>query len=235
MKKILLWAVPLSYLFLANTTIRTMTELSALDSYIMYKIGLALLLLTGVILTRTSKEVGISLSMNVRLIKQLWLFGLFACVQISVYGFNVNATIFTKYLVLALAIGVIEELVFRGILFNLLKNKTQIKIVLISASAFASIHLLNLLSGMSPVFVGLQIFAALSIGLMLGVVRIKDTSIWIVVIAHALINFATFVSVGLENPKLNTTEVLMWLVPSIAFFIHGIIGLKGLMKANTNL
>lgn len=230
MKKLLLWVIPLAYLLLANTTIQKMTGLSTLDAYIVYKIGFAILLLVGVILTRTTKEVGTSLNLNVGVIRYLWLFGVFACVQIGVNGFNVDSTMFTKYLVLAIAIGVIEEVVFRGILFNMLKGRSQIKIVLISASLFASIHFVNFFGGMSPWFVALQIFAAFSIGLLLGVARIKDTTIWMVVIAHTLINFSTFVSVGVGNPELNTAEILMWVIPSLAFFVMGFFSLKDLKK-----
>lgn len=42
-------------------------------------------------------------------------------------------------------------------------------------AVFASIHLVNFFGGMSPVFVALQLFAAFSIGLMLGVARIIAT------------------------------------------------------------
>ena len=83
---------------------------------------------------------------------------------------------------------------------------------------------------MSPLFVSIQVFAAFSIGLMLGVARIKDGTIWMVVIAHTLINFSTFVSVGLDNPKLNTTDVLMWVIPSLAFCIMGVINLRNLKE-----
>jgi membrane protease YdiL (CAAX protease family) len=233
MRKILLWAIPLAYLLLANTTIQKLTGLSTLDAYIVYKIGFAILLLVGVILTRTTREVGTSLNLNIGVIRYLWLFGVFACVQIGVNGFNVDSIMFIKYLVLAIAIGVIEEVVFRGILFSMLKGRSKIKIVLISASVFASIHFVNFFGGMSPWFVALQVFAAFSIGLMLGVARIKDTTIWMVVIAHTLINFSTFVSVGLGNPELNTAEVLMWVIPSLAFFLMGVLSLKDLRKPQT--
>ena len=155
MKRILLWVIPLAYLILANTTIQKITGFSTLDAYIVYKVGFAILLLVGVIFTHTTKEVGTSLNLNVGVIKYLWLFGVFAC---------------------------------------------------------------------------LQIFAAFSIGLMLGVARLKDTTIWMVVIAHTLINFSTFVSVGLGNPELNTSEVLMWVIPSLAFFLMGVFSLKDLSK-----
>jgi membrane protease YdiL (CAAX protease family) len=230
MKRILLWVIPLAYLILANTTILKITGFSTLDAYIVYKVGFAILLLVGVIFTHTTKEVGTSLNLNVGVIKYLWLFGVFACIQIGVNGFNVDSTMFIKYLILAIAIGVIEEVIFRGILFNMLKGRSQIKIVLISASAFASIHLVNLFGGMNPWFVVLQIFAAFSIGLMLGVARLKDTTIWMIVIAHTLINFSAFVSVGLGNPELNTSEVLMWVIPSLAFFLMGVFSLKDLSK-----
>jgi membrane protease YdiL (CAAX protease family) len=230
MKRILLWVIPLAYLILANTTILKITGFSALDAYIVYKVGFAILLLVGVIFTHTTKEVGTSLNLNVGVIKYLWLFGVFACIQIGVNGFNVDSTMFIKYLILAIAIGVIEEVIFRGILFNMLKGRSQIKIVLISASAFASIHLVNLFGGMNPWFVVLQIFAAFSIGLMLGVARLKDTTIWMIVIAHTLINFSAFVSVGLGNPELNTSEVIMWVIPSLAFFLMGVFSLKDLSK-----
>ena len=98
MRNFLLWAVPLGYLFMANTAISKITGLSTLDAYIVYKIGLAVLLLVGVILTRATKEVGTSLHLNVAVVKYLWLFGVFACVQIAVNGFNVDSTMFGKYL-----------------------------------------------------------------------------------------------------------------------------------------
>ena len=117
-------------------------------------------------------------------------FGVFAG-NITISG----AAYIPLYIVYVFSIALVEELVFRGVLLNLVfqyMKRTKLPYlfsVLISSAIFAAFHLFNLFEGASIQSVLLQMIYTFLIGCMFAVIQIKMGSVWYCVIFHALFDF----------------------------------------------
>ena len=113
---------------------------------------------------------------------------------ISLLFFHSNEIYFDGIALLAstlsmLLASIAEEILFRYVLFDLLEGKMRpIFKILISAGAFALIHLLNLLSGMNPLEVLAQIGYAFFLGLICGLVH-HEEGFYQSVFIHFAFNF----------------------------------------------
>lgn len=94
-----------------------------------------------------------------------------------------------------LAIGLFEELAFRGVIFLMLAEKRHttrkglfISLMLTSA-IFGAVHLVNLFAGAGIGGVILQIGYSFLIGAMCSVVLLKTRNIWLCVLLHAVYDF----------------------------------------------
>ncbi len=96
------------------------------------------------------------------------------------------------------AIGLYEELAFRGFVFPYIMEKTGTTrrgvflAILASGGVFAVLHLINLFEGASFGSVILQIGYSFLIGAMCSVVLVKSRNIWICVLLHATYDFCGF-------------------------------------------
>ncbi len=92
----------------------------------------------------------------------------------------------------SLAIGLFEELAFRGVVLLLLTEKRHatrgelFRGIILSSAAFALVHLTNLFLGADPGAVFLQLGYSFLIGAMCSVVLFKTANIWLCVLLHAL-------------------------------------------------
>jgi membrane protease YdiL (CAAX protease family) len=106
-----------------------------------------------------------------------------ACIQPGL-----STMLLLAYLVTA---GLSEEWIFRGILQGYLRGRYPKRsaaiVCLWSASFFGIVHLMNLRFE-HPIGVIPQVLGAFSIGLFLGILRIRGVSIWLLGLAHGLIN-----------------------------------------------
>lgn len=96
-------------------------------------------------------------------------------------------------------VGIFEEFLFRGLLLNILLEKTKhmqykgmIWSLLLSSLIFGLIHLLNLFD--TPELINstiVQIFFGIFTGVFLGALYLRYRNIWVVVFYHALIDIAS--------------------------------------------
>lgn len=100
------------------------------------------------------------------------------------------------YIAYTLSIALLEEFIFRGVLYLLakdyLKNNRHAPLltVIICASLFSLFHLTNLFSGSINVgYVLLQVVYTFLIGAMLTTTMLKLNNIWLCVVIHAIFNF----------------------------------------------
>ena len=91
-------------------------------------------------------------------------------------------------------IGYIEELIFRGFLFQAMARNGSLKVAVIVASATFGIgHIVNLLSGQSSLETAFQVPFAIVWGFIFTMVFLKSGSLLPCILAHALIDvFAEF-------------------------------------------
>lgn len=99
------------------------------------------------------------------------------------------------YVVLALAIAVFEETIFRGFMLRLLAPHGVGRAVWLSSLLFAISHGLNLFAGQNLLDTVQQIVFALLFGAALGWLAVLTGSLWIGIAVHALTDFPQFVAI----------------------------------------
>ena len=94
-----------------------------------------------------------------------------------------------------LAIGLFEELAFRGVIFLMFAERRYTTrkglfwSLILSSAVFGGVHLINLLAGAGIGGVILQIGYSFLIGAMCSVVLLKTRNIWLCVVLHAVYDF----------------------------------------------
>jgi membrane protease YdiL (CAAX protease family) len=109
---------------------------------------------------------------------------------------------------LMMSVGFIEEVLFRGLLFQAIEKKSTTKrAIIISGITFGFGHIVNLLRGYSNNELMLQIIVAIAIGILLALLVAKTRSIIPGALFHALFNFSGTVT------KQDTQIQAMLLIP----------------------
>ncbi|MDO5119694.1 MAG: CPBP family intramembrane metalloprotease [Coriobacteriales bacterium] len=114
--------------------------------------------------------------------------------------------------VLALAPGVFEELLFRGIpISNWMRTAkdsgTIMKCALITSVLFGCVHGFNVFSGAAISSTLYQIFYSTCIGFFFCAVFLRTASIWPTIIVHFLIDFSAFLFMDMEHGGVITQEL----------------------------
>jgi membrane protease YdiL (CAAX protease family) len=113
--------------------------------------------------------------------------------------FNTSLTIpqIMIFGLLMLNVGFIEEVIFRGLLYKAIRDKSgRNRAILISGLTFGLGHIVNLLRGMSIEHQFQQIAAAIVLGIMLALIVEVSKSILPGVIFHVLFNFSSTIMVA---------------------------------------
>jgi membrane protease YdiL (CAAX protease family) len=101
------------------------------------------------------------------------------------------------YAGITVLVGFVEEIYFRGIMLQPLKTKGVWHAVIVTAFLFGATHTLNAVGGISsPLYVILQLGYATALGLTFAAVVLATNLIWPLILAHFLINFASFLNSG---------------------------------------
>lgn len=115
-----------------------------------------------------------------------------------------------------LAIGLFEELAFRGVIFLMFAEKRHTTrkglfwSLILTSAVFGAVHLVNVLMGAGIGAVILQIGYSFLIGAMCSVVLLKTRNIWICVALHAIYDFC-----GTMMPTLGGGT--WWDTPTVIF------------------
>lgn len=211
-------AIPVIYLIFGRQMIASLNLVSGLELLIAYKWGFVFLFIAGAVTLNKTTEIGLTTKVNSSLIKLYWPFALLIAYQFFKIDDYPNMEMIFKLALLALAVGLIEEIFFRGILLYWFRRLSDLHKILYSSTIFALVHSFNLLSGFDITIVALHLLAAFSIGTLLAILRLKDKSIVLVIITHTFINYSDFLLNGAKGERLLNLQMLLeWLVPSIIF------------------
>ena len=121
--------------------------------------------------------------------------------------------------VLMVCVGFLEELLFRGFLFQaILKTASLNRAVIISGITFGIGHIVNLARGYSTADQAIQIVAAIFIGLVLACCVAMTKTILPGVIFHALFNISG--SVTNNNLEMETTILIAIVVISLFYSLY---------------
>lgn len=117
-----------------------------------------------------------------------------------------------------LAIGLFEELAFRGVIFLMFAEKRHTTrkglfwSLILTSAVFGAVHLLNVFMGAGIGGVILQIGYSFLIGAMCSVVLLKTRNIWLCVLLHAVYDFS-----GTLVPTLGAGT--WWDMPTVIFTV----------------
>lgn len=107
------------------------------------------------------------------------------------------------FILTMLGIGFTEELVFRGIVTNILKEKFSIKsdkgiflVIVIQGVLFGACHITNALSGVGLESACVQAVMASFMGMILGAIYLRTNSLWFVMLLHAWNDFGGLAAAG---------------------------------------
>ena len=119
---------------------------------------------------------------------------LFACTGAET-EWESGANIFLGILMM-IGIGVREETLYRGIVTNALALKYANSVVgiyitvFVSGVLFGSLHMYNMISGVSFTGALTQSLGAMGIGILFSAIYLRGGNIWFLIITHAIIDFS---------------------------------------------
>jgi len=108
---------------------------------------------------------------------------------------------------MAFAIGLMEEVLVRGLVLNVLLNnsngtrKDVLKACWISSVMFGVMHLTNFFAGAAFIETVGQVIYAAFIGMFLAAVYIRTKSLWVPIILHAIIDLQGLIMGALLSPQ----------------------------------
>jgi len=140
------------------------------------------------------------------------------------------------------AIGLMEELLFRGLIHSVIKKRLENKkyrlffAVFISSLVFSLWHLVNLFGGAGVGATFMQVGYSFLIGFMLAVTLEKTGNIWICVFIHAAFNFGGTLVTDLGSGEFQ--DRAFWIITvasAIICAVHVLITLAVLTKKDTRV
>lgn len=101
---------------------------------------------------------------------------------------NLSAAETVLFVISMLCVGFLEEIIFRGFLFNALRKDSLKRAVIISSVTFGFGHVVNLLSGADVAATLIQILYAVAAGFLFTVIYYKSGSLLPCIFTHSILN-----------------------------------------------
>ena len=141
--------------------------------------------------------------------KYLYFIPLFLIISVNLWnGINVVNTpseiIF--YIVSMIGVGFLEEIIFRGFLFEMMEKDNVKNAIIVSSVTFGIGHIINLLNGAEILPTLMQIMYATAAGYLFVTIFYKSKSLWPCIITHILVNSLSIFN-GTEN------VISIWIAP----------------------
>lgn len=162
--------------------------------------------------------VGILLPVAVKAVYLLFFSGKY--VSSGMNGNQIFSTLSTGIVFTGIAAGFVEEMVFRGVILNLLKEKWNIKVaVLIPSVLFGLVHIIGM--DFSVISRLLVLIAGTMVGIMFSMIAIESGSVWNSGIVHSLWNII-IIGGGLSiSGKADEYSVMTYVLDSKVFAFTG--------------
>jgi membrane protease YdiL (CAAX protease family) len=220
-------------IFLVSGTVVTLMELPAASLYIIAFTLLGIACFSLLVKNRWWHEVGFRLPFQRRL---LWLFWLpfVPVVGNLLDGLRVTDLRQTVlYFVMAVLSGFVEEVLFRGLMLRALLPTGIWRAALITAALFGGMHILNVLAISSLAYALLQVGYATAIGFCYAALVIRTGTIWPLILAHFLTNFAGFMAAGAAGTTgaVAARELIFSAVYMVIFTVYGIYLLRSFNRS----
>lgn len=162
--------------------------------------------------------VGILLPVTVKAVYLLFFSGKY--VSSGMNNDQIFSTLSAGIAFTGLAAGFVEEMVFRGVILNLLKEKWNIKVaVWIPSVLFGAVHIIGM--DFSVISSLLVLIAGTMVGVMFSMIAIESGSVWNSGIVHSLWNIL-IIGGGLSiGEKLDEYSVMTYVLESKVFAFTG--------------
>lgn len=108
------------------------------------------------------------------------------------------------FLALALGIGFVEEVTYRGLMLQALAPRGKWTAIVLTTVMFSLTHLMNMMSGENWWQAVMQLGYTAAIGFAFAALMLRGSAIWPLIIVHGLIDFVAFMS----NPALTLDPVV---------------------------
>lgn len=173
--------------------------------------------------------VGILLPVIVKAVYLLFFTGKY--VSSGMNGNQIFSTLSAGIAFTGIAAGFVEEMIFRGVILNLLKEKWNIKVaVLIPSVLFGLVHIIGM--DFSIISSLLVLIAGTMVGIMFSIIAIESGSVWNSGLVHSLWNII-IIGGGLSiSEKADEYSVMTYVLDSKVFaFTGGEFGIESSMIA----
>ncbi|WP_099203588.1 CPBP family intramembrane glutamic endopeptidase [Miniphocaeibacter massiliensis] len=131
-------------------------------------------------------------------------------------------------LIFTVFVGISEELFFRGIILNILSEKSKRYAILVSAILFSILHLTNIAGGISIKYVVLQVVFSFIFGVVAGQITVISRSLLPAIIWHFTHDFIAF----LTGNELSKKTIIVLVVQCVILLIYSVYLSK---KINKNI
>ena len=134
------------------------------------------------------------------------------------YGFRVNMSLLETilYILSMLCVGFLEELIFRGLLFNAMLKNGKNSAIIVSSVTFGVGHIINLINGSGAELLPnlLQVVYAIAVGFMFMMIYYRTKSLLPCIITHGVFNaLSAFVNeTGLTSKEQIVSCILITLI-----------------------
>lgn len=153
--------------------------------------------------------------------KYLYFIPLIIIMSVNLWnGFKISYSIsyIIIYILSMLLVGFIEEVIFRGFLFNAIREDNIKEAIIISSITFGIGHIVNLINGANFISTLLQVFYAISIGYLFVTIFIKSNSILPCIICHGILNALSVFSIE-GSVKYNIIISIILIIVSMGYAV----------------
>lgn len=169
--------------------------------------------------TGLSSEIGLTTPPIESSQKMLYYLPIFFISSLSLfYGFQNALSLLgvLAFLIFYTAVGFMEEVIFRGLMFDALNRKWRhLTVIFFISSTFAFGHIISLFAvGLTIYETFLQITNALVVGFLFMVVMISSRNLKVCILAHILYNFFAAIS------NVGTTRIEVIIITCVVTFLY---------------
>lgn len=155
------------------------------------------------------------------------------------YGVSLNyGALETAFYVLAmLCVGFLEELIFRGLLFEAMRKDNVKAAIIVSSITFGIGHIINLINGSGADLLSnlLQVVYATAAGFMFVMVYYKSKSLLVCIAAHGLFNaFSAFSAQASHTKEAQIFSVLLLTAITGSYALYLALSIKSQKEQNKN-
>ncbi|TFC86407.1 CPBP family intramembrane metalloprotease [Cryobacterium sp. TmT2-59] len=135
------------------------------------------------------------------------------------------------FALLACLVGFVEEVFFRGLILQAFAPSGFWRAAVVSSVVFGATHSLNLLFGADPLATMLQMVYAMALGFGFAAVTLRTGVIWPLIVIHALIDFAGFVTAeATVMTRVSPIDVVIYGGYVAVFTTYGIVMMRAVSQ-----